>query len=416
MGIKIRSGGIPLRGGGGGGGSISVEDHTGESISSAVRTLSWQTLDQFGFTATVDPDDETRVIIGTAPEFVDPISWSSSQTVDVRVSESDAGEVDTYLTNGWEGTVKKGSTADIQFNSTIGRGFDPESSLNVKTYHNGVLVDDITKVCGANGSQTEGNVTVTVSNYEADGDGVFDYWTAQASSEYTPEDIPNHRRGIFRKYTSYYTLDHGSVSDLSSHGMVLDMVRTYNHKGASTGAGRASQHLRRYTEGKDGYMSGYTYRLGNTYNTSSSSVPYNLNTFIPRYRKRFHRYILNYQYTTVNSDTDKIYFDVTPYGIFNWYTVDSRLLTQDSTGIRIPSALLLTFEVGVTDAYAGSINDQVIVTWIAKGQEYKMLMSNKQPSCLVTLDPDTNTQLTIENASSTRKLWEGFKFSAIFLP
>ena len=160
MAINVRGGGIPLRGSGsGGGGSITVRDHTGEAISTGVRTIEWQTLDQFGFTVTVDPDDETRVIVGVAPEFLDPIQWSSDQTVDVRVSESDPAAGDAFLTDGKEGTIMKGTTRDFIYTSTVGRGFGPESSLSVKTYHAGTLVDDLTFLCAANGISTQGNVT-----------------------------------------------------------------------------------------------------------------------------------------------------------------------------------------------------------------------------------------------------------------
>ncbi|CAH9011982.1 conserved hypothetical protein [Vibrio phage 501E54-1] len=174
MSVKSRSGGIPLRGGGGGGGKIAVYNQAGgeeTELSLAVTSLVWATQDGLGFAASVDPEDETRIIIGNPPVFLDPIVWSHAQPIDVRVSESDLAEADTYLTNGFETQVVKGSESNFIYNSTVGRGFGAESNVSVKTYHNGVLVDDVFFVCSANGTQTLGNVSVNVSSYAEDGDG-----------------------------------------------------------------------------------------------------------------------------------------------------------------------------------------------------------------------------------------------------
>jgi hypothetical protein len=169
--MKVRN--TTLRGGGGGG-KISVFNQSGgveSAVSLGVTQLIWATQDGLGFSAVVDPDDPTRVIIGNPPEFLEKIQWTTSQTTQLRISESDLLEADTYLTNGKETTTMAGSTNNLSFSSTTGRGFGPESRLSVKTYHAGVLVDDTIFTCGGNGSQTEGNVTIFVSNYAPDGDG-----------------------------------------------------------------------------------------------------------------------------------------------------------------------------------------------------------------------------------------------------
>ncbi|QXN60146.1 hypothetical protein KUA24_79 [Vibrio phage HNL01] len=171
MPIKKRGSGIPLRGSGGGGGKITVNDHTGEAISTGVTTLEWQTLADFGFTVNVDPDNPSKVIVGAAPVFADPIQWYTAQNTDVRVSDSDLSEVDTYFTGGFEGTVVKGSTSDFIFSSTTGRGFGADAKLSVKTYHAGVLIDDTLFTCNGNGSQVEGNVSINITGYAPDGDG-----------------------------------------------------------------------------------------------------------------------------------------------------------------------------------------------------------------------------------------------------
>ncbi|BAV81237.1 hypothetical protein [Vibrio phage VCPH] len=157
--------------GGGGGGEITVNDHTGEAISTGVATLEWQTLDKLGFTAVVDATDPSKVIIGEAPEFLDAVVWSSAQTTDVRVSVSDIAEADKFETQGWENTTVKGAISDYVYRTTVGRGFGPESSLVVKTYYDGDLVDDETFTASANGTTTQGNVSVQVSDYGPDGDG-----------------------------------------------------------------------------------------------------------------------------------------------------------------------------------------------------------------------------------------------------
>lgn len=171
MAIKTRSGGISTRGGGGGRGSITVNDHTGEAISTGVRTIEWQTLDKYGFTSTVDPSDPTKVIIGDAPEFLAPIVWSSLQNTQVRVSESDPAEPDAYLTNGKENTVMAATTGNFDFRSTVGRGFGPDAKLTVKAYHAGKLIDEQEFDCASNGTIMKGNIIVSISNYAEDGDG-----------------------------------------------------------------------------------------------------------------------------------------------------------------------------------------------------------------------------------------------------
>lgn len=162
---------LRTRGGVGGGGSLVVNDHTGQPISTRITELEWQTLDQFGFTVTIDPENPSKGIVGTAPVFLDPITWSSEQTTTVRVSESDPLEPDTYLTNSRENTSLPATQNNFIYNSTLGRGFGDNASLSVKTYHAGVLVDDVVFVCNAAGNFTQGSVNLNISNYNADGDG-----------------------------------------------------------------------------------------------------------------------------------------------------------------------------------------------------------------------------------------------------
>ncbi|CAM0042542.1 hypothetical protein VPHK406_0022 [Vibrio phage K406] len=174
MSIKTRSNGIPLRGSGGGGGKIQVYNQSGgedTELSLAVTKLKWATQDVLGFGATVAPDDPTCIIIGNPPVFLPEISWSAAKKTQVRVSESDISEPDTYLANGFEGQVVDGSLDNFVYNSTLGRGFGTDSRLSVKSYHAGTLVDDTTFTCAANGTQTDGNVTIQVSGYTEDGDG-----------------------------------------------------------------------------------------------------------------------------------------------------------------------------------------------------------------------------------------------------
>ncbi|AHK11525.1 hypothetical protein S140_118 [Shewanella sp. phage 1/40] len=172
--MKVRN--TTLRGGGGGG-KISVFNQSGgveSAVSLGVTQLIWATQDGLGFSAVVDPDDPTRVIIGNPPEFLDPIAWSSAQNTPVRVSESDLAEADTFLTNGQENTTVMGSLNNLNYSSTQGRGFGADARITVKTYHNGVLVDDVTFSAESNGTQTDGNVSVQISGYAPDGDGTAD--------------------------------------------------------------------------------------------------------------------------------------------------------------------------------------------------------------------------------------------------
>lgn len=174
MSMKARGSGLPSGRGGSGGGKIAVgtSDGTEETIITTSATkLIWQTLGQFGFTAVQSQDEENTIIIGSAPEFLGPIQWSSARTTKVRVSESDISEPDTYLANGFEGQVVDGSLDDFVYNSTLGRGFGEDARLTVKTYHAGTLVDDVTFTCAANGTQTQGNVTIQLSGVADDGDG-----------------------------------------------------------------------------------------------------------------------------------------------------------------------------------------------------------------------------------------------------
>ena len=172
MSIKTRNGALSLRGGSGGGKiSVGTTDGTDDNIlTTAATTLLWNTL-PLGFSVSPHPDDENIMVIGVPANFLDPIQWSAAKTTKVRVSESDINEPDTYLANGFEGQVVDGSLDDFVYNSTLGRGFGTDSRLSVKSYHAGTLVDDTTFTCAANGTQTDGNVTVQVSGYTEDGDG-----------------------------------------------------------------------------------------------------------------------------------------------------------------------------------------------------------------------------------------------------
>ncbi|BAV80918.1 hypothetical protein [Vibrio phage RYC] len=173
MSIKTRGGGIPLRGGGGSGGSITIgvtDNESENELSNSVRKIIWATED-LGFSATLHPDDENTIVIGNPPQFLDPIVWTSLQSVQVRVSEPDLLESDAYLTNGWDNTTKTGATGVFTFTSTLGRGFGDDAVLTVKTYHDGVIVDDVTFPCNTGGGQVSGNVAININNYTSDGDG-----------------------------------------------------------------------------------------------------------------------------------------------------------------------------------------------------------------------------------------------------
>lgn len=174
MAIPKRGAGVPPRGSGGsGGGEIAVgvtDNSLSNELSSNVKKIIWAT-DALGFSATLHPDQDGVIVIGNPPEFIDPISWSSAQTVNVRVSESDTNEADSFLTGGLENTVVKGSTNNFRFSSTKGRGFGTNARLTVKTYHNNTEVDNVVFVANSNGSQNDGNVSISITNYASDGDG-----------------------------------------------------------------------------------------------------------------------------------------------------------------------------------------------------------------------------------------------------
>lgn len=172
MSIKTRGTGIGVRSSGGGGGSITVNDHTGESISTGVRILEWQTLDKYGFTATVDPDDPTKVIIGDAPVFEPKITFSPTPTAQARIAVSDPDEPDTFSDGGWANSVQAATTNNTpSFGSSLGRGFGTDATLRIVVQHDEDVVDEQTFTCAANGNQTTNGITVSISNYEEDGDG-----------------------------------------------------------------------------------------------------------------------------------------------------------------------------------------------------------------------------------------------------
>lgn len=199
MAVPKRGSGIPTRGSGSeGGGSITVNDHTGEAISTGVRTLEWQTLDQFGFTATVDPDDPTKVYIGTAPEFADKIIFSPPALPSARIAESDPLEADTYDTFGLENTAQP-STNDPTptFTTGVGRGFGNDARLQVVIQHSGVNIDDQTFICAANGSQTTNGITLNISNLEADGDGSVDKASMNVTLDLMSY-LPYAQSGVFK--------------------------------------------------------------------------------------------------------------------------------------------------------------------------------------------------------------------------
>ena len=171
MSLKTRGSGFTTRGSGGGG-SITVNDHTGEAVSTGVRTLQWNTLDKYGFTATVDPDDPTKVLIGDAPVFADKLQWSNTPTVLARVSESDPLEADAFDDGGFANTNQPTTNDSTpSFTSSIGRGFGADASLKVIIKHSDTVVEDTTFTCNGNGNQTTNGVNVNIANYESDGDG-----------------------------------------------------------------------------------------------------------------------------------------------------------------------------------------------------------------------------------------------------
>ncbi len=162
-------------GGGGGGGSVTVNDHTGNPISTSVRTIEWQTNDTFGFSVTVDPTDPSKVIVGDPPVFLGPVSWSNHASTSVRVAESDPVEVDSFPNLGWEGTVHTATkTSNISWLSTTGRGLGDDSLLSVKAFKDDVLLAEHAIVC--NSAQTDadpetGFISLQVVGYSPDGDG-----------------------------------------------------------------------------------------------------------------------------------------------------------------------------------------------------------------------------------------------------
>ncbi len=174
MAIKSRSG-IHSRGGGGGGvGSITVNDHTGKAISTSVRTIEWQT-EGVGFSASIDPTDPTKVIIGDPPAFLGPVTWTNHATTSVRVAESDQAEADSFPNLGWEGTVHTATkTSNIVWLSTTGRGLGDDSLLSVKAFKDDVLLAEHSIVCNSAQTNTDpetGIISLQVSNYQSDGDG-----------------------------------------------------------------------------------------------------------------------------------------------------------------------------------------------------------------------------------------------------
>ncbi len=176
MSIKTRSGNITTRGGGGGGGgSVTVNDHTGNAISTNVKTIEWQTNDTFGFSVTVDPNDPSKVIVGDPPVFLGPVSWSNHANTSVRVAESDQSEPDSFPNLGWEGTVHTATkTSNIVWLSTTGRGLGDDSLLSVKAYKDDVLLAEHSIVCNSAQTNTDpetGIISLQVSNYQSDGDG-----------------------------------------------------------------------------------------------------------------------------------------------------------------------------------------------------------------------------------------------------
>lgn len=175
MSIPKRGSGVPPRGSSSGGGKITVNDHTGESISTGVKTIQWNTLDKYGFTATVDPDDPTKVLIGDAPVFADKIVFSPPPLTQVRVSESDPNEPDSFSDGGWANSVQLATANSMPwFNSTIGRGFGEDARLRVVVQWDNNQVDDQTFVCSTNGGTTVNGITVVIANLEPDGDGSAD--------------------------------------------------------------------------------------------------------------------------------------------------------------------------------------------------------------------------------------------------
>ena len=171
MSLKSRSTSPSLRGSGGGG-KITVNDHTGEAISTGVRTIEWQTLDQFGFTVSVDPFDETRVVVGVAPVFESKLSWSSVANTQARIAVSDPAEPDPFDEGGWSNSAQKATNnPNPAWVSSLGRGLGEDSVLNITVQHSDNVVADETFTCVADGVTTQNGITVTVTGYAEDGDG-----------------------------------------------------------------------------------------------------------------------------------------------------------------------------------------------------------------------------------------------------
>lgn len=174
MAIPKRGAGVPPRGSGGSGGEITVgtTDGTEDNIlSPSVKEIYWNT-EQFGFTATVDPEDEGRVIIGVPAVFEPKVVFSNTATSSARVSVSDINEPDTFDDGGWANSVHPSINSPAPtFTSTLGRGFGADATLKVVVKHSDNLLDDQTFSCNSNGSTNVNGITSTVSNYAEDGDG-----------------------------------------------------------------------------------------------------------------------------------------------------------------------------------------------------------------------------------------------------
>lgn len=176
MAIPKRGGGIPLRGSGGsGGGAIAVSNSTGGEetlLSSAITEIVWATQDVLAFGATLDPENPNRIIIGNPPVFEPKIVFSPTPTTQARVSVSDTNEPDTFSDGGWANSVRPATIdATPSFGSSLGRGFGAGARLRIIVKHDEGVVDEQTFTCAANGSQTISGITVTISNYQEDGDG-----------------------------------------------------------------------------------------------------------------------------------------------------------------------------------------------------------------------------------------------------
>lgn len=175
MSIPKRGSGIPPRGSstGGAAGSIvvGVEDTTeGNVLSSNVSRIIWDT-EELGFTASVHPDDPNIIVIGAPPQFEPPLTWTNIANTQARVAESDPNEPDPFIDLLANTVVNSTNNNNPTWVSTLGRGLGPTSQLTVFVDYDGVEIDRQVFNPLSNGTTTLGNVSLTVSDFEPDGDG-----------------------------------------------------------------------------------------------------------------------------------------------------------------------------------------------------------------------------------------------------